>query len=110
MNITPEAKHSALPWKIIRKNKSGGVVIGNDDHRVAITKTYKILRLKKSNCANAAFIVRACNNFEALLNACKWAEKMLGDVGYIGREGAITELKQVIEQAEQEGKWGNENR
>ena len=65
-----KTQHTSTPWFIYPKD-NGEALIGNAPHPVAwvaVKKDYEFEPLAK---ANARFIVRAVNNHEALLGACK---------------------------------------
>lgn len=101
--------HSELPWKVIKMEGSNDLYI--------LTKNKKgwneyILAGIIPNLdakANASFIVRACNNHEKLVEACKEAKSiisgLLGDKRYTGgyEDEVCDKLEQAIQSAE-EGK------
>lgn len=85
---TTEAKHTALPWKMVETSvKNCPLVVAGDG-------THDGFSLQLNSRANAAFIVRACNNHVQLLEACKLAYEKTHD--------PVIEriLKPVIELAE----------
>lgn len=90
MNTTKtEAKHTALPYKYWN-----GEIVGNPPAQETVCKI--------NNRINAAFIVRACNNFEQMLATLKDAETHI----ISGKPDLeiLLKLTKAIEQAEQEGK------
>ncbi len=66
-----EAKHTATPWECDLSIWEYGpwVAVKCDEPRVTVAHVYKD--------ENAQFIVRACNNYEALVDALTKARSML---------------------------------
>lgn len=85
------SKHTTTPWKVILCH-TGYEVIDRDNRSV----------FNRSNPheqeANAQFIVRACNNFDALLEVCK---KALRDAEMDYHIVAVKKLKEAITKAEE---------
>lgn len=73
-----ETKHTPGPWKT--GPRMSRVVIQppgwNVDMCVADCDAKYAPESEDEKCANAAFIVRACNNFDELLAACEEAYKL----------------------------------
>lgn len=108
--MTQEKKHSELPWGLIYK----GSFNGPEGEPVSISNgTYGIVPHK--NCGwNASpkdlkFIVRACNNFYPLLEACKLSlensvyEHICKDMSYCEEDRLdcdLCKIEQAIKAAE----------
>ena len=94
--MTQEKKHSELPWKIQKAGES--ILIVNEDEVVATTH-YNNCIAPQSAMSNAEFILRACNNFYPLLEACQKAleEYETNDYTHSTRK----ELEQAIKAAEE---------
>ena len=99
------AAHTPTPWK-----QSGPYIIGQNDLSVAKCTVYKgtneakDIENENQAKANAAFIVRACNNFQNMLTAMrvikasldkkKYGERKEGELeGYFNLCDAITEAE-----------------
>ena len=89
--------HSELPWKVEK------IKIEERDILIIQSEKYNICsiagRLSKEAEANAAFIVRACNNHEKLVIACKMALDALQAQGIY--EDCIKYLQSAIQSAEE---------
>lgn len=73
------AENSKLPWRLGRNGGDDTVFSGNDVVAMCDTDTNS-----KRDKANAAFIVRACNSFEALVAALEYCRPFVnGDTGAI---------------------------
>ena len=73
MKITDETnaiKHTPTPWRIGR-NGTDYCVFAGEDGLVADCDTSDDACGNKTDIANAAFIVRACNSHQALVDALK---------------------------------------
>ncbi|MFA5158566.1 MAG: hypothetical protein WC451_05290 [Patescibacteria group bacterium] len=76
MTTKTEAKHTELPWNFeratsgFRKPDTGDLMILNEG-KICPAIVWSWGGSDKTGNTNAAFIVRACNNFEGLLEACK---------------------------------------
>ena len=66
-------KHSPLPWHVFHGVER--VTVDTADN-TEIARVFQVVGVG-NRAANAAFIVRACNNYDALVNACKMAEAAL---------------------------------
>lgn len=70
-----ERKHSPLPWAIINAVEGHIVTTGEPEYRdrtgLAIVRSWKGMPTEKEAEANAAFIVRACNNHHKLVEALR---------------------------------------
>lgn len=91
---TPAVTHSPLPWFINESNRAeiGCTMPYDDDTEDGDIQTVAELdpSLDESE-ADAAFIVRAVNNHEALLDACKAVLDMLHDRGenFLGEQDIL---------------------
>lgn len=96
-----EAKtvHTATPWQVgnfdKRKIFDGGFLNGVEVGPIEVATA--------SNAKNAAFIVRACNNFQGLIDTLEDAASMLEslklDCAGADEEGAVTEQIREIRAA-----------
>lgn len=82
--------HTPTPWQ------SDNDVIFCNGH-FAIAKTIKLGIPEKESKANAAFIVRACNSHEELLEACKSALILIAPTD---QKALKRKLEQAIAKAE----------
>ncbi len=81
--------HSELPWKV---SEDKNFIKDSEDNYVAV-------------CANAAFIVRACNNYEKLVEITKRFLKsyqVMREVTPMPETNLEKEAKQAIQSAEEE--------
>ncbi len=69
-------EHTPVPWKIVGKDTDPWTIAPADWQRSGDDTIAEITYTGADAEANAAYIVRACNNFEDLLAALK---SMLGD-------------------------------
>ena len=95
-------KHTALPWKfkpiVCDDDRGMGWIVGGDT--VDISHHGVSERWKEENLANAAFIVRACNNHAKLLEVLKEAYACLGVLEYApGR--LLGKMDKAIREAEE---------
>jgi len=76
------AEHTPTPWEIGTHNLRGilkdaaGIADGCDAYMIAVTSAHSLLSPDEA-AANAAFIVKAVNNHEALVAALTLAEDVL---------------------------------
>jgi len=68
--------HTKTPWLISTVQGSPGIMIGGDDGSNVVCD----MRLRSSVEANAAFIVKACNAHDELVEACKEAHLYLSAI------------------------------
>lgn len=115
--------HSELPWKVEEpfaskicivvpwsdKVKPGNTALFGDYRGGCICELEfnSGVPTKEQATANASFIVRACNNHERLVEACKEAKSiisgMLGDKRYTGgyEDEVCAKLEQALQSAEE---------
>lgn len=91
-----EAQHSPLPWKYLRED-CDVVIRSADDMWIAAMQRFALM-VSDDGTRNAAFIVRACNHHEALLDALKEAVE---EVGRFGHGSIAIHLRKVIANAEE---------
>ena len=68
LTMSTQTKHTTLPWEVEGQGQEvvGILAIGDNKYVAKLSGWHK-----KSQDANAEFIVRACNAHEELLEACK---------------------------------------
>lgn len=67
------AEHTELPWRVSEFNAR--LICGGPDDRVLADMSSLRAEIPE-NTANAAFIVKACNNFEQMLAALQMVQGM----------------------------------
>ena len=90
-------KHTQGKWKL--HDMEANVVIGVDHLSIADANARN--RIKEENQANVKFIVKACNSYYNLLEACKEAYKALHGNPNIPAM-LVVKLKQAISKTEGE--------
>ena len=75
--IKPAVTHTPTPWKVCKWNQTLTISNGDEDGIAFINPHDEKIVLKDVDNANAAFIVRAVNNHEALLEALLKAKRGL---------------------------------
>ena len=74
---TAQAKHTALPWRVYDKLGDFEIAIVINRKTAPVTETLVEFHAHPNARADAAFIVRACNNYYQLLAAAKNALEYL---------------------------------
>lgn len=107
--MNPQPEHTPTPWNyLVKQIRSGSTCIAstsfNATGRGSGLTLFEKIEEDKVNKANASFIVRACNGFEALFETCKeslsnWEHyfKETNDIEVIEH---IERLKNAIAKAE----------
>lgn len=75
-----QVKHTALPWYAYEPQKDTGEIVITRDCSHLDTRICKVLPVSpqdEDTTANAAFIVKACNNFDDLVDALECAIPIL---------------------------------
>jgi hypothetical protein len=97
---------SPLPWKVGECSDDQKMILSANDKYVCSVQIWQTPRrmgydMEKERLANAAFIVRACNNHERLISACKkaMAELIFPACGQ-KHSKLYEELQQVLQSAE----------
>ncbi len=71
-------KHTPTPWEMFEYEGVFHIDERSETGRADIAQTDRHNGLgKEENKANAAFIVRACNNYEKAMSLLKWAHEEL---------------------------------
>ena len=101
-------KHTELPWRI---NKRASMLVEANNRSVCSTGGYSNISegdaVYDENQANAAFIVKACNNHYQMLEQLKsfsWFIEKQVNLGYLNHpEWAkrLNDVKEAIKQAEE---------
>ncbi|MEZ2132736.1 MULTISPECIES: hypothetical protein [unclassified Sinorhizobium] len=75
-----ETKHTPTPWRMDDDIRFGETprVYGADKHICEVANAELPIDAQEEWIANAAFIVKACNSHEALIEALKAVEAYLG--------------------------------
>lgn len=105
-----DTRHTRLPWMEVAQGDGSAMIV--HEHETGNQMKPKGFRIvaqafaRKNSLAedeaNAAFIVRACNNFDALLEACKEALPILGrEFPFCGSK-AYKQVSAAIAAAERE--------
>lgn len=93
-----KTEHSPLPWEIKKEGQDefwfgrGYLSLRQKDN---IDYSSEICPISPSRKTDAEFIVRACNSFEALLEACKEMTTLLQNtiVKYVSNGTVLTDLE-----------------
>ena len=89
-----------LPWEII-KNEKDNFLFGNKYYEIAYIGCDKFETTQKESDANAAYIVRAANNFPKLLEALKEAEILVSEFLYDSNP-LLIQIRLAIQEAEKD--------
>ncbi len=111
MKTSEEIKHTATPWKIRKDSFSDRLEIESSDGLAAIAKligygdattTPRVAKTHEEYAANAAFIVRAVNAHDALVNALRRIDNEV-DEGLTVPDGVMLEIRKALAMAEGKG-------
>lgn len=79
---TPSLEHSELPWKLT----GDGFILNPKDDLIKISlREYRSAHGSAEETANAEYIIKACNNHYALLEALKEAKEIIRKLADQGR-------------------------
>ena len=96
-----QQNHSPLPWKMIfiDKGKLGWV----EDSEGEIVVGLGSFHHQQPDEVDAQFVIQACNNFEALLDACKWICERIRIQSKCSDTRETDYLRSIIAKAEAKG-------
>lgn len=90
--MTQTAQHTATPWK--QRGTDVDAVV--DGHTSTIAECFDHASIDRRNAeANAAFIVRACNSYQTMLDALQMAKAAILDANRNGFTRGIDALSSV---------------
>ena len=95
-----QSTHTPGPWKIINEK----TIVGADHPGMGYIADVNLHRNNEQQeadgLANAAFIVRACNAHEEMVNQLRLAQRMLLQTDWRLEEGFMAEIAAAIAKAE----------
>jgi hypothetical protein len=105
-----ESKHSPLPWTYCHNGGGTWPIIGERDRATVAVVTPQMAGDDAEHEANAAFIVRACNAHDALVEACEkalfavqdGADAALHEYGVNAWNDTLNKLREALKAAKGE--------